>query len=149
MDIGRAMLIAAQVHVKQKDLSGRPYILHPIRVSQNIIIQNDGQRVLALLHDTLEDYDREEYPTLFQDLEKDLFQQEFWSLQLLSHGDKISWDTYITRISEDPLATRIKVADLEDNMNILRLLLLTEKAITRLKKYHEAWMFLKKRLNGM
>lgn len=148
MDIGRAMFIAAQVHQDQFDLAGAAYIFHPIRVSQNSILTNDSQRKLALLHDTLEDYDRDLLPNLPNVLEKGLTPWEFSNLQTLTRTDKVSWDTYITLISEKPTTSIIKIADLEDNMNIQRLQKTNVKVLARLGKYHEAWIFLKKTLKG-
>jgi len=149
MKLGTAMMIAAQVHQKQLDLAGNAYIFHPIRVSQNIKVTSDSQRVVAILHDTLEDYDREKLPNLPNVLEKSLMPIEFTALTLLTHGDRVSWDTYITNISENILAGRVKIADLEDNMNLLRLQRLSPKSLDRVKKYHDAWVFLKKTIMGV
>jgi (p)ppGpp synthase/HD superfamily hydrolase len=144
MKIGSAMLIAAQVHQNQLDLAGKAYIFHPIRVSQNVVIVDDSQRALALLHDTLEDYDRTKLPNLPSIIEKGLTAIELSALHALTHGDKVSWDTYISNIAENLLASRVKIADLEDNMNLLRLRHLSSKALDRAKKYHESWVFLNK-----
>ena len=39
----------------------------------------------------------------------------------------------------NPLATKVKVADIEDNINILRLEQVGEKDLQRVAKYHKAW----------
>ena len=47
---------------------------------------------------------------------------------------------YIAKIASNPIARRVKLADLSDNMNIKRLPNeLTEKDLARLAKYHRVW----------
>jgi hypothetical protein len=50
---------------------------------------------------------------------------------------------YIQRISANPVARKVKLADLEDNLDAKRLPELTMRDQTRMKKYHQAWLLLK------
>ena len=51
---------------------------------------------------------------------------------------------YLKRCKENPLARRVKTADLEDNMDIRRYEDLKAPDIKRLKKYLRAWHYLTK-----
>ena len=42
-------------------------------------------------------------------------------------------------MAQNPLATTVKISDLEDNMNIFRLKEITEEDRLRLNKYLKAW----------
>lgn len=50
---------------------------------------------------------------------------------------------YVDRISRQALARTVKLADLEDNMNLFEIPKMTEKDAIRAKKYHAAWKLLK------
>ena len=43
----------------------------------------------------------------------------------------------------NPIATKVKLADLEDNMDMRRLSTVTEKDAQRLHRYHQAWLALR------
>jgi translation elongation factor EF-Ts len=44
-------------------------------------------------------------------------------------------------ISQSKIALKVKIADLEDNMDIRRLDVLTEKDMERLNRYLKAWRY--------
>jgi len=46
-------------------------------------------------------------------------------------------------VRTNAIASKVKLADLEDNMDIRRLSTLTEKDAERLHKYHRAWLALR------
>lgn len=50
-----ALRIAIRAHEGQKDKSGREYIMHPIRVAERC--KDPRAKIVALLHDTIEDTD--------------------------------------------------------------------------------------------
>jgi (p)ppGpp synthase/HD superfamily hydrolase len=49
----RAIQIAVQAHMGQKDKGEEPYILHPLRVMFKM--RTDLERMVAVLHDVVED----------------------------------------------------------------------------------------------
>ena len=51
----KAMQIATEVHKTQVDKGGKPYIGHPLRVEK--LCNDDDSKIVALLHDTIEDGD--------------------------------------------------------------------------------------------
>lgn len=132
----KAMLIAEKVHKGQVDKAGKPYIWHPVRVERRCTRQED--RLVALLHDTIEDGDiASEYLLLVG------FSQEVVDAVLsVSRKRGEDYFEFIQRCKANPIGRRVKICDLEDNMDITRLNDLTEKDIERLKKYHKAYKIL-------
>ncbi len=57
---------------------------------------------------------------------------------MLTREDGVAYDDYLERISRNSLATKVKIADLRDNMDLGRLPQLTEKDLDRVRKYHAA-----------
>ena len=49
----RAIEIAIEAHKGQKDRTGAPYILHPLRVM--LRLESDTEMIVAVLHDVIED----------------------------------------------------------------------------------------------
>lgn len=128
----RALRLACWAHQGQKSFSGRPYIFHPIRVMEQ---QSTWRaRVVALLHDVVEDTD----VTLQQIEEWFLDPDIVEALDRLTHRDGEPYDDYVERVAQNPLATRVKLADLQDNLRVERIPKMTKGAVRRLTKYHLA-----------
>ena len=53
----RAVEIAAQAHAGQKDKGGAVYLLHPLRVMLSLDDATEAERIVAILHDVIEDSD--------------------------------------------------------------------------------------------
>ena len=53
MLLKKALDIATNAHKEQIDKAGKPYILHPIRVSERC--NTVEEKIVALLHDVIED----------------------------------------------------------------------------------------------
>lgn len=132
----KAMQIAIKVHRGQLDKGGNDYINHPVRVERRCICQED--RLVALLHDTIEDGNiASEYLLLVG------FSQEVVDAVLsVSRKRGEDYFEFIQRCKANLIERRVKICDLEDNMDITRLKELTEKDIERLKKYHKAYKML-------
>jgi len=134
LTLERAIAIAAEAHAGQKDRAGAPYILHPIR----LMIQMDSEDAMmaAVLHDVVENS-----VWTLDDLRKEEFSNEVLNaVDSLTHRDKEGedyWD-YIQRAKSDPIAIKVKLADLEDNLNPDRLNEVTEKDEKRFDRYRKA-----------
>ena len=64
-------------------------------------------------------------------------------LRLLTHDKTVDYFEYLAAIRTNPIARKVKLADLEDNLNILRLpAQMSDKDWQRLQKYRRAWEFL-------
>ena len=134
--IERAIEIALQSHSGQTDKAGAPYILHCLRVM--IKGKNENEQIVGVLHDTIEDTEiTAEY------LSDNGFQQEIVSaVQCLTKIKNETEEDYIRKVQSNELAKKVKLNDLEDNMNILRLNKITEKDIMRLNKYIKMYKIL-------
>jgi (p)ppGpp synthase/HD superfamily hydrolase len=130
-----AEYIARRVFQDKKDLNREPYIDHISRVASNFrepyLIQ------AAWLHDLMEDF-----PEWTFDQIKALFWEDVANLvSLLTRKDGEDYFDYIRRIKTNYSATRIKIADLKDNLNVLRYELKPEldtSDLIRISKYHKA-----------
>ena len=136
-----AILLAAQAHRGQTEKAGNPYILHPLRVMFRL--ESDDDRIVGVLHDVIEDT-----PYTLKDLRTMGYPEPLLqALDCLTRRETETYEEFITRVRKDPLASRVKLADLEDNMDIRRLPVIADKDAERLKKYLAAWTLLKDKVD--
>lgn len=129
----RAIAIASEAHKHQKDRYGAPYILHPLRVMGRV--STPKEKILAVLHDIVEDTD-----WTVEKLKKEGFPEDVLeALDCVTKREGEDYDVFVKRSQSNALATRVKIADLEDNMDIRRMRKVTEKDASRLNKYLQAW----------
>ena len=130
----RAKAIATSAHEGQVDKAGKPYIEHPMRVMN--MGKTVEEKIAGVLHDVVEDSE-----WTFDMLEKEGIPKDV--LDALRCGTKLSededYDHFIERVKTNPLAVKVKINDLKDNMDITRLGEVTEKDLTRLNKYIRAY----------
>lgn len=127
-----AICIAVKVHAGQKDKAGQPYILHPLRVM--FAFRSERERIVAVLHDAMEDGDYS-----LEDLRNDNFPEDIIeAIDCLTKRENESYEEFIVRVSKNRLASRIKIADLRDNLDLTRLEWLEDKDLDRVSKYHSA-----------
>ena len=132
----KAIRIAVNAHMGQLDKGGHPYILHPLRVMMEG--ETPEEMILGILHDTIEDtsiainfLQSEGFP---HDILKDL--------ELLTKKKDEDYFEYLAKIKNSPRAKKIKLRDMKDNSNILRLHVVEEKHLKMIKKYHSAVLYL-------
>ena len=132
----RAVQIAAMAHAGQRDKSGAPYLLHPLRMM--LRVETEEAMIAAVLHDVVEDSD-----WTIEKLRAEGFSEAvLHAVDCLTHREAESYEEFVQRVATDALARRVKLADLEDNMNLKRLSRVTPKDLERLEKYHRAWLAL-------
>ena len=128
-----AIKLALDKHHGQTDKAGEPYILHPLRVMAQM--QTEAEQIVAVLHDVVEDSD-----VTVDDLRKMGYREEIvTAIDHLSRRDDESYEQFIQRIKPNPLAVRVKLGDLRDNMDLRRNATLDEKALERFQRYRKAW----------
>ena len=128
----KAIRIAAQAHERQRDKAGAPYILHPLRVMMKMA--TEAEQITAVLHDVVEDTD-----WTMEQLQQEGYNREILdALDCLARRDGEEYGDFIKRVKQNPLSVKVKVADLEDNLNISRLKEVTEADAKRLEKYKQA-----------
>lgn len=127
-----AILLAVQAHRGQIDKAGQPYILHVLRVMFRL--ESEKERMVGVLHDVVEDT-----KYTLDDLRQMGYPKEVLAaLDSLTKKSDESYEAFIERTKGNPIASRVKVADLEDNLDLTRLREITEKDVERLKKYRIA-----------
>lgn len=133
----KAEKLAREAHQGQKDKSGADYIGHPLQVSARS--KSPKAKIVGLLHDTIEDT----YVTARM-LKEMGFDDEIVDavLALSRHADE-TYSEFIVRASQNEIAKEVKIADLEDNMDVRRLSDITEKDVIRIRKYLHSWRYLK------
>lgn len=131
----KAMNIAYNAHMNQFDKAGVPYIYHPTHLAEQM--DTETECIVALLHDVVEDTE-----VTFQELEKDFSKEVIESIRLLTHGDDVNYMEYIKELSQNPIAKKVKIADLLHNSDETRLEKITIKDVARREKYKKALEFL-------
>lgn len=136
-NIENSIDLALRAHKGQKDKAGAPYILHPLRVM--LSMDTDTERQVAVLHDVIEDGG-----ITTEILRSEGFSEEVCSaVVVLTKKPGESYNEYLNRLDENPIARKVKMADLNDNMNLDRIKEPTQKDRERMKKYRKAMEFLK------
>ena len=142
MNLERAIEIAQEAHKGVKDKGGHDYINHPIRVMH--AMSNDQEKIVAILHDVVEDSDW----TFDRLKEKGFEDSVIESLRCVTkYSEEEDYQEFIKRAATNKIATKVKMADIEDNLDLSRLGTLTDKDLTRIEKYKKALKYLKALVN--
>lgn len=128
-----AFELVEDIFKNKVDKDGYPYINHLLRVSSKM--KNKTEKTVALLHDIIEDTD----VTAEELLELGFSQDIVDAVCILSRTQNETYAEFIDRIasSQNKLAIKVKLADLEDNMDLTRISRLTEKDIDRVEKRYK------------
>ena len=128
--------IAFVAHRGQLDRSGLPYIDHPGRIAERFDPATEPVAAAAAwLHDVLEDSDL----TAQELFEAGVVPAVIDVVQLLTRTPDVAADEYYARIRRNPVARRVKLADIDDNTARWRLRRLDYDTQLRLvEKYRNA-----------
>jgi guanosine-3',5'-bis(diphosphate) 3'-pyrophosphohydrolase len=128
----RAIALAAEKHAGQLDKAKAPYILHPLRVMLGV--ETLEEKMAAVLHDVVEDTD-----VTLADLAAEGFSPAVVrAVDALTRRKGEDYMDFVRRAGADPVARRVKLADLADNMDLSRLPNPGEADNVRLEKYRRA-----------
>lgn len=132
----KALRLSFAAHKDQLDKSGIPYVYHPYELATQM--DTEAETCVALLHDVVEDTD-----ITFAELEAEGFGGEILAaLRLLTHADGVPYMDYVRKIRENPLAVKVKMADLRHNSTASRLDTVTDRDRERAAKYRRAMAIL-------
>jgi (p)ppGpp synthase/HD superfamily hydrolase len=127
-----ALILATEAHRGMVDKGGVCYILHPLRLMNRMT--TDDERLVALLHDVVEDS-----PWTLDGLRAEGFADNVVdAIDCLTRRNGESYENFIQRGAVNPLARRVKLADIEDNMDVKRLNGLKDSDLERLRRYQNA-----------
>lgn len=128
-----AIAIALEAHRGQTDRAGEPYVLHPLRMMQRL--RTDAERITAVLHDVVEDS-----AWALDDLRTRGFPGEVLdAVDAVTRRPDEPYDALVERAAANPIARAVKLADLEDNLDLRRLPEVSERDVERLNRYLRAW----------
>lgn len=105
---GKAMQIAYAAHHGQVDKGGLPYIFHPCHLAEQM--EDEISCCAALLHDVVEDTS-----VTLEELAKEFPQEVIEVLRLLTHEESVPYLDYVRAIRANPIAVKIKLADIAHN----------------------------------
>ena len=134
----KALKLCFSAHKDQVDKTDMPYVFHPFHLAEQM--DDEISTVCALLHDVVEDT-----PLTFDDLLEMGFPKEVIEvLKLLTHEDGVPYMDYVKKISTNPTAKKVKIADLNHNSDLTRMDEVGEKDLKRKEKYSQALAILTK-----
>lgn len=132
----KAIKLMFEKHRNQYDKSGLPYVFHPFHVAEQM--KEESTTIVALLHDIVEDTD-----VTFDELKELGFSNEVIdALKLMTHDKDTDYFEYVKMIGTNPIARKVKIKDLEHNMDTSRLDVVDEKSEKRLVKYRKCHRYL-------
>lgn len=138
--INKIMQLVYDLHSGQKDKSGVPYIYHVIHVAEQM--NTEDETIVALLHDTLED--TELNPNY---IKNNCGEHILKAVKLLTHKKNEPYFDYIMKIKDNPLARKVKIADLKHNMDLTRIANPSDNDFKRVEKYKKALEILENETN--
>lgn len=134
--LDKAALICVTKHAGQRDKAGCAYFQHPMRVAMRC--RTDEEKIVALLHDTIEDTDVTTEYLLAEGFPQTIVD----GILALTKRDGESYEAFVARAKRNPLGRVVKLHDLEDNLDIFRLTVLDADMAARYNKYLAAHRFL-------
>ena len=134
----KALRLCFDAHREQVDKTGLPYVFHPFHLAEQM--KDEYTTVCALLHDVVEDtdYTLDDLRSMgFPDAVVD-------ALALLTHDPAVPYMDYVKVIATNPIARKVKMADLRHNSDLSRMDEVDEWALKRTTKYQKALAYLKR-----
>ena len=137
-DLEEAIQLAVEAHEGDTDTAGATYIRHPLRLMEQM--DTEQERIVAVLHDVVEDSERE-----LEEIEEKFGREVRDAVDALTkdQDDDVDYlDEYIPEIASNPLARKVKRADLRDNLDVTRLTEVDEDMLDNIQKYHKSLQYL-------
>lgn len=132
-----AIILAARAHRGQVHETGQPYVFHVFRAM--LRLDTDVKKIVAVLHDLVE-----ENGIMLDHLRAKGYSAEIvQALDCLTRREDESYEQFIERVKANPIARQVKIADLEDKVNLLWLPEFTEENLERMKEYQNVLLQLR------
>lgn len=115
--VKKACSIMFDAHKEDFDKSGYPYVFHPYFLATQM--EDEDSVCVALMHDVIEDHgDRYTFESL---TEMGFGSSIIDALKLLTHDNSVPYMEYVKAIAANPIARKVKMADLRHNLDTRRL----------------------------
>lgn len=141
----RAMRIAYDAHAGQVDKCGAPYVFHPYHLAEQM--DDEATVCAALLHDVVEDTG-----VTLENLGREFPAEVVDALRLLTHLPAVPYLDYVHALATNPVARKVKQADLRHNMDETRYAGSTKPSeddlVRRREKYQAALAILEEAESG-
>ena len=128
----KALKLCFEAHKEQPDKSGMPYVFHPFHLAEQM--ETEETTIVALLHDLVEDTAYTIEDLINVGFGKDITD----AIALMTHADDVEYMDYVRAIKNNPIAKKVKLADLKHNSDLSRLDVINEEALQRREKYQKA-----------
>lgn len=138
----KALRLAYAAHHGQTDKSGQPYIFHPYHLAEQMT--DEVSACVALLHDVVEDTE-----LTIEELEREFPKEVTEALRLLTHQAGTDYFDYVRAIRKNPVAMRVKLADLAHNSDEARFAGCGEIPAEQLAKWREKYAKARAILEGL
>lgn len=135
----KAFELVEEIFKDTVDKGGNSYINHLTKVASKL--KGEKDKTIALLHDVLEDTELTKDDLLSMGFPEEIVD----AVVILSRKDNEIYSEFIKRISysNNISAIKVKIADLEDNMDLSRISNPTDEDIKRVeKRYKPAYKML-------
>jgi len=132
-DLERAIDLAVDAYAGQTDKANETYIRHPLRIMEEM--DTERERVVAVLHDVVEDANY-----TLDDINQEFGPDIRDAVDALTKRENESYLEFVERAAANPIARTVKIADIEDNMDLTRLDSVNESVLKKQEIYHEAWV---------
>lgn len=138
----KALRLAYAAHHGQTDKSGQPYIFHPYHLAEQMT--DEVSACAALLHDVVEDTE-----LTIEELEREFPKEVTEALRLLTHQAGTDYFDYVRAIRKNPVAMKVKLADLAHNSDETRFAGCGDIPAERLAKWREKYAKARAILEGL
>lgn len=114
--IRKAINIMFHAHKEDQDNGGYPYVFHSFYMASQM--PDEDSTIVALLHDVVEDHGD---VWSFEKLAGEGFNENIIeAARLMTHDTEVPYLDYVRKFSTNPIARRVKFADLKHNMDKTR-----------------------------
>ena len=136
----QAIQLAKKYHEGQVDKAGKPYFLHPQTVAS--LVDDLDAKIVAYMHDLIEDT-----PVTKEFLLECGFDEYIVdAVDMLTHkNENDDYFEYVRGVAKNPLAKKVKIADLTTNSDLTRLDKPTKTDFKRAEKYKKALQILQEK----
>lgn len=129
--IAEASKLSKWAHMGQTDKAGEDYFLHPQTVAS--FVDTPEEKAVAYLHDVIEDTSI----TLSDLRSKGFDENVIEAIDAITKREGEEYDAYLSRVIENPVATKVKLADMKHNGDIGRFKKQNEYAKKITNKYKQ------------
>ncbi|MCI8949726.1 MAG: GTP pyrophosphokinase [Lachnospiraceae bacterium] len=110
----KAIEVATEALKGKEDQTGRPYVEHALRVMEKM--DTEEEKIVAVLHDVLEDSELSMGDLKLYGFSKTVLE----AVEQLTKRKDMTYYEYIEDISCSELASKVKVAEVDDNKDVVR-----------------------------